>query len=69
MVISGMQLQSHEIGVMKSALHEAAAIPPRIEQTSAMKAGFAACILATTAKGEYEPTRLRITALPEGFNV
>jgi hypothetical protein len=53
------------IDLMNSALDEAATILPRTKRTAAKKVKLASRILAAAAKGERDPTQLRIAALRE----
>jgi hypothetical protein len=64
-----MLFQPDEIKLMMSALDEAIIIQPKIERTSATKAKMASRILAAAAKGERNPNKLRIAALPEETEV
>jgi hypothetical protein len=48
---------------MKAVLDDAAAMLPEAKRTSTMKAEIASHILACAAKGERDPTRLKIAAL------
>ena len=48
---------------MKAVLDDAAAMLPEAKRTSTMKAEIASHILACAAKGERNPTSLKIAAL------
>ena len=69
MVARELLFQPGEIKLMKSVLDEAAIILPKAERTSAVKVKLAARILATAAKGELDPNKLRIAALLEQTDV
>ncbi|HEV7407433.1 MAG TPA: hypothetical protein VGO01_03005 [Bradyrhizobium sp.] len=51
------------IELMRSVLEEAAATLPEAKRTSTMKAEIASQILACAAKGERNPTALKMAAL------
>jgi hypothetical protein len=59
----GAVFQPELIELMKAVLDEAAATLPEAKRTSAMKAEIASHILACAAKGERNPTTLKIVAL------
>ena len=55
--------QPELIKLMKAVLDDAAAMLPEAKRTSTMKAEIASHILACAAKGERNPTTLKIAAL------
>jgi hypothetical protein len=55
--------QPELIELMKTVLDDAAAMLPEAKRTSTMKAEIASHILACAAKGERNPTTLKIAAL------
>jgi hypothetical protein len=59
----GAVFQPELIELMKSVLEEAAAALPEAKRTSTMKAEIASQILACAAKGERNPTALKMAAL------
>lgn len=59
----GAVFQPELIELMKSVLEEVVAMLPEAKRTSAMKAEIASHILACAAKGEREPTALKMSAL------
>ena len=59
----GAVFQPELIKLMKAVLDEAAAMLPEAKRTSTMKAEIASHILACAAKGERNPTTLKIAAL------
>jgi len=60
---TGAVFQPELITLMKSVLEEAAATLPEAKRTSTMKAEIASQILACAAKGERNPTELKMAAL------
>ncbi len=60
---TGAVFQPELIALMKSVLEEAAATLPEAKRTSTMKAEIASQILACAAKGERNPTALKMAAL------
>jgi hypothetical protein len=60
----GAVFQPELIELMKAVLDDAAAMLPEAERTSTMKAEIASHIVACAAKGERNPTALKIAALP-----
>jgi hypothetical protein len=60
---TGAVFQPELITLMKSVLEEAAATLPEAKRTSTMKAEIASQILACAAKGERNPTALKMAAL------
>jgi hypothetical protein len=63
MKVTGAVFQPELIELMRSVLEEAAATLPEAKRTSTMKAEIASQILACAAKGERNPTALKIAAL------
>jgi hypothetical protein len=61
--MTGAVFQPELIELMKSVLDETAAALPEAKRTSTIKADMAAVILARAAKGERNPTALRMAAL------
>ena len=59
----GAVFQPELIELMKAVLDDAAAMLPEAKRTSTMKAEIASHILAYAAKGERNPTALKIAAL------
>ena len=59
----GAGLQPELIELMKAVLDDAAAMLPEAKRTSTMKAEIASHILACAAKGERNPTTLKICSL------
>jgi hypothetical protein len=59
----GAVFQPELIELMKAVLDDAAATLPEAKRTSTMKAEIASHILALAAKGERNPTALKIAAL------
>jgi hypothetical protein len=59
----GAVFQPELIELMKAVLDDAAAMLPEAKRTSTMKAEIASHILACAAKGERNPTALKIAAL------
>ncbi len=59
----GAGFQPELIELMKAVLDDAAAMLPEAKRTSTMKAEIASHILACAAKGERDPTALKIAAL------
>jgi hypothetical protein len=59
----GAVFQPELIELMKAVLDEAVVMLPEAKRTSAMKAEIASHILACAAKGERNPTALKIAAL------
>ena len=59
----GAVFQPELIELMKAVLDDAAAMLPEAKRTSTMKAEIASHILACAAKGERNPTSLKIAAL------
>jgi hypothetical protein len=59
----GAVFQPELIELMKAVLEDAAATLPEAKRTSAMKAEIASHILACAAKGQRDPTALKIAAL------
>ncbi len=59
----GAVFQPELIELMKAVLDDAAAMLPEAKRTSTMKAEIASNILACAAKGERNPTTLKIAAL------
>ena len=59
----GAVFQPELIELMRSVLEEAAATLPEAKRTSTMKAEIASQILACAAKGERNPTALKMAAL------
>ena len=60
---TGAVFQPELIALMKSVLEEAAATLPEAKRTSTIKAEIASQILACAAKGERNPTALKMAAL------
>jgi hypothetical protein len=60
---TGAVFQPELIELMKAVLDDAAAMLPEAKRTSTMKAEIASHILACAAKGERNPTTLKIAAL------
>jgi hypothetical protein len=60
---TGAVFQPELIELMKAILDEATAALPEAKRTSAMKADIASSILACAAKGERDPTSLKMAAL------
>jgi hypothetical protein len=60
---AGAVFQPELIELMKSVLEDATATLPEAKRTSAMKAEIASHILACAAKGERNPTNLKMAAL------
>src|SRR3989442_8270057 len=60
---TGAVFQPELIELMKAVLDDAAAVLPEAKRTSTMKAEIASHILACAAKGERNPTALKIAAL------
>src|SRR6476619_5316363 len=63
MRVIGAVFQPELIELMKAVLDDAAAMLPEAKRTSTMKAEIASHILACAAKGERNPTALKIAAL------
>jgi hypothetical protein len=63
MVMTGAVFQPELIELMKVVLDDAAMTLPEAKRTSAMKAEIASHILACAAKGERNPTALKVAAL------
>jgi hypothetical protein len=63
MGVIGAVFQPELIELMKAVLDDAAAMLPEAKRTSTMKAEIASHILACAAKGERNPTALKIAAL------
>ena len=63
MNVTGAVFQPELIELMRSVLEEAAATLPEAKRTSTMKAEIASQILACAAKGERNPTALKMAAL------
>jgi hypothetical protein len=63
MGVIGAGFQPELIELMKVVLDDAAAMLPEAKRTSTMKAEIASHILAYAAKGERDPTALKIAAL------
>jgi hypothetical protein len=63
MNVTGAVFQPELIELMRSLLEEAAATLPEAKRTSTMKAEIASQILACAAKGERNPTALKMAAL------
>ena len=63
MEASGAVFQPELINLMKAVLDEAAATLPEWKRTSTTKAEMASQILGCAAKGERDPTTLKIAAL------
>src|ERR1700738_2479539 len=63
MKVTGAVFQPELIELMRSVLEEAAATLPEAKRTSTMKAEIASQILACAAKGERNPTALKMAAL------
>src|SRR5712672_2271285 len=63
MHVIGAVFQPELIELMKAVLDDAAAMLPEAKRTSTMKAEIASHILACAAKGERNPTALKIAAL------
>ena len=59
----GAVFQPELIKLMKAVLDDAAATLPELKRTSTMTAEIASQILACAARGERDPTKLRIAAL------
>ena len=59
----GAVFQPELIELMKTVLEDATAMLPEAKRTSVMKAEIASHILAYAAKGERDPTALKIAAL------
>jgi hypothetical protein len=59
----GAVFQPELIKLMKAVLDDAAATLPESKRTSTMTAEIASQILACAARGERDPTKLRIAAL------
>jgi hypothetical protein len=59
----GAVFQPELIELMKAVLDEATAALPAAQRTSSMKAEIASRILASAAKGERDPTALKVAAL------
>ena len=59
----GAVFQPELIELMKTVLEDATAMLPEAKRTSTMKAEIASHILACAAKGERNPTTLKIAAL------
>jgi hypothetical protein len=59
----GASFQPGLIELMKAVLDDATAMLPEAKRTSAMKAEIASNILACAAKGERDPTALKMAAL------
>ena len=60
---TGAVFQPELIELMKAVLDDAAAMLPEAKRTSTMKAEIASQILACAAKGERNPTALKMAAL------
>ena len=60
---SGAVFRPELIELMKAVLDDATATLPEAKRTSAMKAEIASHILACAAKGERDPTALKLGAL------
>jgi hypothetical protein len=63
MKVTGAVFQPELIELMRSVLEEAALALPEAKRTSTMKAEIASQILACAAKGERNPTALKMAAL------
>jgi len=63
MRVIGAVFQPELIELMKAVLDEASAMLPEAKRTSTMKAEIGSHILACAAKGERDPTALKIAAL------
>ena len=63
MRVIGTVFQPELIELMKGVLDDAAGMLPEAKRTSTMKADIASHILACAAKGERNPTALKIAAL------
>src|SRR6476469_7060638 len=63
MAAIGAVFQPELIKLMKAVLDDAAAMLPEAKRTSTVKAEIASHILACAAKGERNPTSLKIAAL------
>jgi hypothetical protein len=63
MTVTGAVFQPELIELMRSVLEEAAATLPEAKRTSTMKAEIASQILACAARGERNPTALKMAAL------
>jgi hypothetical protein len=61
--MTGAVFQPELIELMKSVLDEAEAALPEAKRTSTIKADMAAVILGRAAKGERNPTALKMAAL------
>ena len=61
--MTGAVFQPELITLMKSVLEEATAMLPEAKRTSTIKADIASEILACAAKGERDPTVLKLAAL------
>jgi hypothetical protein len=60
---TGAVFQPELIELMKAVLDDATAVLPEAKRTSSMKAEIASRILATAAKGERDPSVLKVAAL------
>jgi len=60
---TGAVFQSELIELMKADLEDAAAVLPKAQRISSMKAEIASRILASAAKGERDPIALKVAAL------
>jgi hypothetical protein len=60
---TGAVFQPELIELMKAVLDDATAVLPEAKRTSSMKAEIASRILATAAKGERDPSVLKVDAL------
>ena len=63
MELRGAVFQPELIELMKAVLEDAVATLPEVKRMSTMKAEIASRILACAAKGERDPTTLKIAAL------
>jgi hypothetical protein len=63
MVTTATNFQPEPIALMKTVPDDVTATLPEAKRTSAMKAEIAARILACAAKGERDPTVLKMAAL------
>jgi len=61
--MTGAVFQPEVIELMKSVLEEATAMLPEARRTSTVKADIASEILTCAAKGERDPTVLKLAAL------
>ena len=63
MELRGAVFHPELIELMKAVLEDAMATLPEVKRASTMKAEIASRILACAAKGERDPTTLKIAAL------